>query len=685
MDMRTADRAGGSLAALPIVALILAVTPALHAADSLSVSESAPDGKRLIALENQFLKLVFDPAEGGIATQCIDKLNGHDITDAKKHRGLFKDHWANYAWPSALMWLPYRAAVHPPKGGRAGVTLSLTVPKNGGGKGGSSKMAPANKARTPANLVGLVINKTVWLEESRNVITVDHELHNPTGESRSAAIYLQHQATFGGSRTNDAWYLPDTDGIHGIIQLGEGLGSIGKNWVNSPTGGWMAVRDDKTDLGMAFVFDYNYLDRIYTCGSTAEWFYENVSIAPGASFKTTYYLKPANGFKGFVHASENIVADIEPDEKDGAIEIAFDLLATRGPLSDISLDVAVTNWITKKVLAKSRVAFGTVLPSTKRRKTISVARPDRLSDGMLISVRASSDGFADEAYEYFYAGDEAEYTRRYKFGRFGAGDAAALAGGGGDSYRRAQPRKRKVYQKPDFSTMETPSARQSGPYKVFVLYGLYTRVLRLNKALAGWTKNGGAAEFAWSSASPKGAKFFPGTYEELFGHQLLVLANVNYKTIGDDGFEKVYDYAKNGGTVFVTGGPYAYGNAEAEDTRLTEMLPVELRGPFDHKWAGKGKAWDLRVERPGHPLVEGVDLSDEPQVMWLHKTTLKRGATEVLSANGMPALVVWKLGEGYVVASLLSPCGVAPQGKTAWWKWKGWDQIVRNVAEYRGE
>ncbi|HIC54068.1 MAG TPA: hypothetical protein EYO97_09575, partial [Gemmatimonadetes bacterium] len=31
------------------------------------------------------------------------------------------------------------------------------------------------------------------------------------------------------------------------------LDSIGKDWVNAPTSGWMAVRDDKTDEGMAFV------------------------------------------------------------------------------------------------------------------------------------------------------------------------------------------------------------------------------------------------------------------------------------------------------------------------------------------------------------------------------------------------------------------------------------------------
>ena len=137
--------------------------------------------------------------------------------------------------------------------------------------------------------------------------------------------------------------------------------------------------------------------------------------------------------------------------------------------------------------------------------------------------------------------------------------------------------------------------------------------------------------------------------------------------------------------ILVTGGPYAYGNAEAADTRLTEMLPVELLGPFDHKWAGKSESWDLEIAEAGHPLVKDVDFAGEPQVMWMHKTTLKEGATTVLSANGMPALPVWKLGKGYVIASLLSPCGVAPEGKTAWWEWQGWDQIVRNVAELGGE
>jgi hypothetical protein len=124
---------------------------------------------------------------------------------------------------------------------------------------------------TSPDLVGLVVSKTVWLNADNDAIVVDQEIRNPTAESRAVAPYIQHNLNLGGRRYMNSWYLPSGQGM--VVHLqpdAEGGKTIGPDWVLDPTAGWMTVRDRATDRGLLFAFDYNYLQKLYTCGSTAE-------------------------------------------------------------------------------------------------------------------------------------------------------------------------------------------------------------------------------------------------------------------------------------------------------------------------------------------------------------------------------------------------------------------------------
>jgi uncharacterized membrane protein len=164
-----------------------------------------------------------------------------------------------------------------------------------------------------------------------------------------------------------------------------------------------------------------------------------------------------------------------------------------------------------------------------------------------------------------------------------------------------------------------------------------------------------------------------------------VLSDVNFKAIGDIGFEMLCDYVAQGGSLVVAGGPYALGNGEFEDTRFLEVLPAKLSGPFDLKWAGKGKSWDLVAAKADDPLLTGVSFEQKPKVFWHHFVTPKADTQVVLTAREKPALILGRYGKGKVALLTLSPTGKEAPGEIAWWNWNGWFPLVSNVFTWLGE
>jgi uncharacterized membrane protein len=603
--------------------------------------------------------------------------NGEQIIGDADVCGMFIDHWAKYTWPSGLLWLPYEAKIVGDGKTRVGVQLQVTVPAQGGGKGEPGRESSL-KILTSPDLIGLIVSKTIWLSADNDVIVVDQEIKNPTPESRAVAPYIQHNLTLGGSRYLDSWYMPSGQGV--VVNLqpeAEGGKTIGPDWVLDPAAGWMAVRDRATDRGLLFAFDYNYIQRIYTCGSTAEWFMDSVPVSPGKSFAFQYIIKPLQGFRDFVYGSRRLVADIRPDEKGGKVHVTHEIAATRAPLKDVKVAFTVTGWKSKQVVAEKsfrvrKLGFGKAVQEFD-------FDPLALADGVVIKAAVQADA-KEERYEYYYAGDKAEHESRHNYF---ATKGGALAGSKGDAYFVKPPRKQKGFDKPDFATVARPAADR---YRCLVVFGLYTHILNIDDALVGWRgKNGAAPEFTWANCPPNAIETFPGSYDELFAYNAVVLSDVNYKAIGDIGFEMLCDYVAQGRSLLVVGGPYALGNGEFEETRFLEVLPARLSGPFDLKWAGKGKSWDLTPAKADDPRLAGVSFAQKPKVFWHHVVTPKADTQVLLTAGDKPALILGKYGKGKVALLTLSPTGKEGDGEVAWWNWNGWFSLVQNVFTWLGE
>jgi uncharacterized membrane protein len=641
------------------------------AGQALQSSRETRQGQTFLTIENPFLALTFDPARGGRCNRFVFKDTGEQLIGTADVCGMFLDHWAKYAWPSGLMWLPYEASLVGDGKARLGIRLQITVPPKGGGKGGGDRAGSLELPTSP-DLIGLVVSKTVWMNADNDVILVEQEIRNPTAESRAVAPYIQHNLTLGGSAYKDNWYMPSGHGV--VVRLNadaEGDQTIGPDWVPDPTAGWMAVRDRATDRGLLFAFDYNYVQKIYTCGSTAEWFMESVPVGPGKSFAFQYLIKPVRGFRDFVYGSRRVVADIRPDEAGPRVHVTHEIAATQAPLKDVRIAFTVTGWKSKQAIADKEFTL-TELGFDRAVQEFDF-EPGALADGVVIRavVRAAGE---EERYEYYYAGDQAEYESRHNYF---ATKGGALAGAQGDAYFVKPPRKQKALDKPDFAQVAQPDPARC---RVLVVFGLYTHILNLDDALAGWKSRGGAApEFTWANCPPNAIETFPGSYDELFAYDAVVLSDVNFKAIGATGFEMLCDYAEQGGRLLVTGGPYALGNGEFEETRFLEVLPVTLSGPFDLKWAGKGQSWELLPADPRSPLLAGVSFEPKPKVFWHHVVTPKAGASVVLQAGDSPVLILGGYGKGKVALLTLSPTGKEAEGEIAWWNWNGWFPLLRNV------
>lgn len=663
------------LALLFVVAvLVLGRSESAYAA--LSSSVTTKDGHTLVALSNPYVQLTFEPDLGGRCTSFRFLDNNEELA-GKDSIGMFMDHWAKYAWPSGLYWLPYQYEILKDGDKRIGIREWVTVPAKGGGKGSGDKASSAAIDTSP-ELVGLVVNKTIWLNNDNDLIEVDHEIKNPTNESKSVALYVQHNLILAGSNYSDIWYMPSTQGVQlKILPQKEGDKGSGPDWILEPTAGWLAVRDQKTNRGLVFVFDYNYLIKTYSCGSTAEWFFESVPVAPGKSFATTYYIKPEYNFQDFAYASKNLAVDIRGKEEGKKVRISLDLAAVSRKLSGVSLDVSVIGWKTKQSLAGKTFTIDQIGFQKETREFILT--PPALTDGILIKVTAKGQDFS-EKFERYYAGDT--WEREHRTNYF-ATKGGALVGAQGDAYYLKQPRKVKRFDKPDFAKINKPNPNK---FTCLAVFGLYTNILNLDDALSAWKYQGKyPVDFSFVNCPPNGIEKFPGSYEELFAYNTVILSDVNSKALGDIGLEMLCDYVQQGGNLLLTGGPYALGNGEFDGTRFQDILPVTLAGPFDLKWAGKDTSWPLQPAKDSLPLLKGVTFDDKPQVFWNHRVKPKPETQTILLAGDQPALVLGRYGQGKIAILTLSPTGKEKEGEVAWWSWKGWPSLMQNIFSWFAE
>lgn len=649
----------GKLLEMKSSLLILTVFSCFSCFCATTVRQEKYMGNNVLTLENEKLILSVNPANGGRGVRYYLKDQKKELV-GKNHLGFFMDHWSKYDWPSGLMHLPYNSKMIPGKG-KASIKLWIKVPAKGGGKG-SSTASRSLKMPTDSELKDLIIAKTITITDNNDVVRVDMEFSNPTKNPRAIGYYAQHHFTDLDEQSR-RWDIPSTDGITGRTLLLNARKPQGPDWVREPTAGWMAYNTFKTKKALVFEFDYNYLDRIYTSGQTAEWMMDPVMINPGKNFKTTYYIYPVIGMERFCGVKDGIAAGFSIDKKGKAVTAQLELISRFKTNKNLNVNIKILDLASKRILMEKDFKVKE-LGDKIQRYTV------KFDSEKEVILRGTITGQGiNQVFEYNYLDEESEFNRRYNYAQVGQG-AAALAGSKELSYSMKQPVKVKHFDKPDFSKIRK---FKNTDKKIFVMFGMFTDHLKIYETFR-HEKN---TKLEWSNAHPLGMSTFPAQYENLFTYRVMFMCNVNFKSIGYQSTEMLKDYVEHGGTLIITGGFYAYGNGAFTGTGFEKIVPFENMKPFDFTWVGKGKTLILR-KKTDDPLLKGVDFSKQPQVQWYHDVKLKKGAVVLAElSNGKPGIVKYKYGKGTVIACTITPFGTP---KNPWWLWDGWFTFMKNCS-----
>src|SRR5262249_26025955 len=124
--------------------------------------------------------------------------------------------------------------------------------------------------------------------------------------------------------------------------------------------------------------------------------------------------------------------------------------------------------------------------------------------------------------------------------------------------------------------------------------------------------------------------------EDLAGYDLIVLSNVDARTLPMEQRDWLRGYVRAGGALLLTGGPYGWGGGGWQGgDRVADWLRVKLHD-YDLRPVGVDKPLPLQGGEGGFLAQVG---RDGPAAVWLHEVEPKPGSTVQLKAGDRPALV----------------------------------------------
>lgn len=204
------------------------------------------------------------------------------------------------------------------------------------------------------------------------------------------------------------------------------------------------------------------------------------------------------------------------------------------------------------------------------------------------------------------------------------------------------------------------SAQAELPRRVLAVRGLWSDFYQCDTAFA--VLGGVRSVNVWHS--PDGVSgTFPGTADDMARYDLVILANVNGRSLRPEGRALLKHYVEQGGAVLMLGGYYAFG-AEYHGTELEEIAPVEFLASRD------------LVASPAGTRIAPVNGDAQPRVFWRHTVRPKPGARVVLTADEQPLLVTGTFGKGRVAVFAGSVMGEPDAGQLPFWEWTQWPAVL---------
>ncbi|MGA2617967.1 MAG: beta-galactosidase [Thermoguttaceae bacterium] len=267
-------------------------------------ASAAPAAQEPVVVENEFVRMEFCPAEGGVCKRMLYKPAGKELVSdySDAGYGLFRDcFWSpterNYAD------VVYRQEVTKTVG-------SVAIHLWGRGAGGIYSFTE--------------VHKTITLANGSPLIRAEYEIKNTVDSMTDGDYGLWVHNFLGVIGGKNQYFIPTTQGILEVCNDPNERPRNPELWIRNPARGWMAGVGEGRH-GLAWAVDYRHLNLFYQflglAVPTCEWRYNRIPVPCGQSLKTEVTLMPftglerVDGFFGGVAGSIILPAQVAPGAK----------------------------------------------------------------------------------------------------------------------------------------------------------------------------------------------------------------------------------------------------------------------------------------------------------------------------------------------------------------------------------
>lgn len=461
------------------------------------------------------------------------------------------------------------------------------------------------------DLDSVCLTRTVEMSNGVSVIT--YLLENPTKSLRYASFGWR--TSFRVADGDDCNWFPTTEGVLDLSVQGSLWGYYTKPgaWHFSLVEPWFAAYNPSRRSGFAFLFDYNTLSAVYGANDlqTRGVLFDGGFLQPGGRFAVVTKIRELRDLPALATVNDDFAAGFSgPADAPKLTVYPFVDMSVEGRVAQVD----VTQKLLGETVVKAALARG-------QAQDVAVVISENPNTQTIVAGTLNGIRF--------------EQFRENGFRMASLPMVPPVW-----PVHRVMPQKK---------LPACAAVRQDAEDKALLLFGFYANFFRFEEMFP-------ELAFTVVPAVPDGIVKIPlastmGTYKYVF------MGDVNEESVRPM-MTRLEAYVRNGGTLVVGGGPFAYGCGGYEGTFLERMLPVKTRS-FDCLPACK-------TDPDGRTSVAFAGC--DAKLFWIQKDDVKPGCEVVLAAEtGDPLLVRGIYGKGRVFAFLGTPLGDEARDARAFW------------------
>lgn len=218
------------------------------------------------------------------------------------------------------------------------------------------------------------------------------------------------------------------------------------------------------------------------------------------------------------------------------------------------------------------------------------------------------------------------------------------------------------------------------PLTIHIAKGLWWDFFGLREAVPEMGGGFITSSYHTSGQRGKGLRGFPGSWQKMAEHNLIILANVDAPSLRPRGRVLIEEYVKGGGALLILGGPFAFEHGGYSHTSLENILPCRLSGKRRHN--SKDGLVLTPTKGAGRILPGDLAWSMSPRVYYYHDVEPLDGAQILATADGKPMIIVSQIGKGRVGVVAATVEGDPSPDQLPFWEWGDMPRLMASVCQW---